>query len=204
MTQTVANKIVTRIYGWGRGAVFSGADFADIAGTTTVNSALRRLVSDGTIGRVFAGIYDYPRYSELLEQTLGPDPYKVAQALARKFGWEIRPNRASALNLMGVSTQVPAQIFLVSDGPSRRYEYGNMQLTFQHVATKEMKFKYDESAIIVHGLKSLRPDQVDEKVIHKIRDWLPPSKRSKVLRDTKTVTAWVHDAIRKICAEDTE
>lgn len=204
MTKTTAKTIVSRIYGRGRGWAFSQADFADLAGATTVNSTLRRLVEEETIRRVFTGMYDYPRYSELLKQTMAPDVYQVAQALARKFRWEIQPEGASALNLMGVSTQVPAQYLFHSDGPSRDYEIDKTKLQFKRVATKEMKFSHGESAMIVHGLKSLGPDHIDDEVIQTIRDWLPAEKRAKVLRDTRTVTEWVRSALRRICEEGTD
>ena len=201
MTQTIAAKTLSRIYGKGRGWAFSQADFADLAGATTINSVFRRLVEEGTIRRVQNGLYDYPRYSDLLKQTLGPDIFQVANALARKFKWEVQPDGASALNLMGISTQVPAQYLFHSDGPTREYKIDGTKLRFKRVATREMKFKHPESAVIVHGLKSLGPEHIDPKVIDKVRDWLPESKRSQVLKDTQTVTQWVRSAIREICAE---
>ena len=38
------------------------------------------------IRRVIRGIYDYPKFSDLLRQPLSPDIDQVAEALARKFG----------------------------------------------------------------------------------------------------------------------
>ncbi len=201
MTQTIAAKSLSRIYGNGRGWAFSQSDFADLAGATTVNSVFLRLVEEGTIRRVRTGLYDYPRYSDLLQRTLGPDIFQVASALARKFRWEIQPDGASALNLMGLSTQVPAQYLFHSDGPTRQYDIDGTKISFKRVATREMKFKHPESAVIVHGLKSLGPDHINEKAIAKVRNWLPESKRSQVLRDTKAVTQWVRTAIREVCKE---
>ncbi len=201
MTQTIAKTVVSRIYGRGRGWAFSHADFSDLASASTINSVLRRLVGEGTIRRVFSGMYDYPRFSKLLNQTLGPDVYQVAQALSRKFRWQIQPDGASALNLMGVSTQVPAQYVFHSDGPSRTYAVGKTKLRFKKVATREIKFVHGESAVIVQGLKSLGPEHINNSVVEKIRVWLPKEKRSKVLRDTRAVTDWVHSAIHRICRE---
>lgn len=201
MTKTIADTVITKIRSHGRGWAFSQADFADLANATTVNSALRRFAEDGTIRRVFAGLYDYPRYSDLLEQTLSPDVFLVAKALARKFGWRIQPDGASALSLMRLSTQVPAKYLFHSDGPSRHYEVGKTKLEFKRVATKLMNFKHDESAVIVHGLNSLGQEHIDDDVIKKVRDWLPSEKRTKVLQDTRRVTEWIQDAIRRICAE---
>lgn len=201
MTQSVADKVVAKIYGNGRGWSFSQVDFAAIGSRDAIDKALERLEKKGTIRRVLRGIYDYPRYSELLQRSLGPDIYQVSRALARKFGWRIQPDGASSLNLMGVSTQVPAQYVFQSDGPTRVYEIGKTKLRFVRKTTKEMNFQCHESAVITHGLKSLGEQNIDDATIKKIRKWLPENRRAKVLHDSRRVTGWVYEAIQKICEE---
>ena len=85
-----------RIHGNGRGWVFSPRDFTDLGRRATIDSALHRLERKGTVRRVIRGIYDYPRFSELLSQPLSPDIDQVAQALARKFGWRTQPSGATS------------------------------------------------------------------------------------------------------------
>ena len=199
MTQTIEEQAVARIYGHGRGWAFSPVDFRDFG---RVDMALLRLEEAGTIRRVLRGIYDYPRYSELLGQQMGPDMHQVALAIARKFAWRVQPDGTAALNLLGLSTQVPSQYVYQSDGPDRSYIADKTKIIFKNVALKEIGFKQEESGIIVHALKALGENQVDEVVIDKIRAWLPGKKRSKVLKDTERVTAWVYAAIKKICRED--
>ncbi|VGO15746.1 hypothetical protein PDESU_04331 [Pontiella desulfatans] len=67
--------------------------------------------------RVLRGIYGYPRFSELLQDTMGPDFDQFAHALARKSGWRVQASGNTALNLLGISTQIPAQALYLSDGP---------------------------------------------------------------------------------------
>ncbi|MEX2491454.1 MAG: DUF6088 family protein, partial [Nitrospirales bacterium] len=105
MSQTIENKISARIYGNGRGWAFSQKDFVDLAGTSTVHWALYELAQAETIRRVLRGVYDYPRFSKLLNEPMPSDLHQVAQALARKFGWRIQPGGAAALNLLNLSTQ---------------------------------------------------------------------------------------------------
>ncbi len=93
MTQTLEKAAIARIYGHGRGWAFSQKDFQDLG---RVDMALKRLADEGTIRRVMRGIYDYPRYSDLLKQNVAPDIHQIAQALARKFGWRIQADGASA------------------------------------------------------------------------------------------------------------
>ena len=137
----------------------------------------------GEIRRVIRGIYDYPQFSKLLDQHLSPDIDQVAQALARKFRWRIQPSGATALNFLGLSTQVPARAVYLSDGPDRTYQVGNTALAFEHTALKEAGVKLKESGLIVQALKALGQERITPEVIAKIRAWLPESLRGKVLTE---------------------
>ena len=198
MRQTIENKLSYRIRGNGSGWAFSPKDFLDLGGRPTVDSALHRLTRRGEVRRVVRGIYDYPRFSKLLDQQLSPDVDQVARAIARKFGWRIQPSGAIAANLLGLSTQVPARAAYLSDGPDRSYKIGNTTLAFEHTALKEAGFKLRESGLIVQALKSLGPERVTSEVISKIRAWLPEALRTKVLADTRMATGWVYTAIQQI------
>jgi hypothetical protein len=202
MSQTIETKLSYRIRGNGGGWAFSPKDFLDLGGRPTVDSALHRLTQRGEVRRVVRGIYDYPRFSKLLGQQLSPDVDQVARAIARKFRWRIQPSGATAANLLGLSTQVPARAVYLSDGPDRSYKIGNTTLAFKHMALKEAGFKLKESGLIVQALKSLGSERVTPEVISKIRTWLPEPLRAKVLADTRTATGWVYTAIQQIANGD--
>ena len=138
MSQSIGKQALSRIYGHGRGWAFSPNDFHDLG---RVDMALIRLIESETIRRVFRVIYDYPRFSELLNQELAPDIHQVAQALARKFGWRIQADGTAAMNLIGISTQVPSQFVFQSDGPDRNYKVGKTSILFKHTALKEIGFR---------------------------------------------------------------
>jgi hypothetical protein len=202
MDQSSENRILNRIRGAGSGWVFSPRDFLDLGERATIDSALHRLTAKGQVRRVIRGIYDYPRYSELLKQQLSPDIDQVARALARKFRWRIQPSGATALNLLGLSTQVPARAVYLSDGPDKSFKVGNTTLAFEHTALKEAGFKLAESGLIVQALKSLGQERITPEVISKIRTWLPTSLRPRILTDTKTATGWVYSIIQQIAQEE--
>ncbi|HEY0757925.1 MAG TPA: DUF6088 family protein [Acidisarcina sp.] len=202
MNPTFEEKALSRIQKTGGGWAFSPRDFLDMGGRPTVDSGLHRLEKRGEIRRVIRGIYDYPTFSKFLNQTLSPDIDQVARALARKFRWRIQPSGATALNFLGLSTQVPARAVYLSDGPDRTYQIGNTALAFEHTALKESGIELKESGLIVQALKSLGQEQITPEIISKIRAWLPDSLRAKVLADTKTATGWVYTAIQEIAQED--
>jgi hypothetical protein len=200
--QSIEDKIIRRIYGRGRGWAFSQRDFSELGRREAIDVSLHRLGKKGKIRRIIRGIYEYPKNSILLKKELSPDIDQVARALARKFGWNIQPSGPASLNMMGVSPQVPGRYIYLSSGPDRLYIIGKTVLQFQHAMLKEASIKLPESALIVQGLRSLGKSGITTEVIVGIRNWLDPTLRTKVLKDTKTVTDWIYKAIREICVED--
>jgi Family of unknown function (DUF6088) len=203
MTQPIEEKLISRVYGHGRGWAFSQADFPDLGTRTAIDSSLHRLEKQTIIRRVIRGVYDYPRFSDLLQQTVAPDIDQVAQALARKFAWRIQPDGATAQNLLGLSTQVPASVIYLSDGPNRSYIVGRTKLAFEHTALKEAVFKLPESRLVVQALKAYGERRITPKLIAQIRKKFAPALRKKILHDTKTATGWVYVAIQEIAKEET-
>lgn len=202
MTQTISDKILSRIYGSGRGWAFSPKDFSDLGTRSSIDVALHRLTTKKTIRRVIRGIYEYPQYSKRLKRALSSDMEQVARALARKFGWSIQPTGMAALNALGLSTQIQGQVAYLSDGPSRTYTVGKQDLIFKHAQRKDSGFKHHESAVLVQGLKALGSDRITKEITDKLRGWLPAQLRGKVIRDTGLVTGWIRDAVLDICRED--
>jgi hypothetical protein len=199
--QSIENKIVSRIYGQQRGWAFSKNDFMDLGGDASVRKALSSLELRGTIRRVLPGLYDYPRISTLLNESMGPDLDQAARALARKHGWRIQPSENTALNLLELSTQVPAQAVYLSDGPGKSFEIGNRQLIFKKRMLKESGFKLRASELAVQALKSLGKERVDSEVRRKLAEAIPAATWKKMVRDTRTAPAWVHEIIRSIAEE---
>ncbi|MFK5892009.1 MAG: DUF6088 family protein, partial [Pseudomonadota bacterium] len=105
--KSIEAKVFPRIYGRGKGYVFSSSDFIDLFSINNIDKALSNLVKKNKIRRISRGIYDYPKYSELLKRELSPDIEKVADAYARKFNWKIEISGNTALNILGLSSQVP-------------------------------------------------------------------------------------------------
>lgn len=199
----IEEKILSRIYGRGRGWAFTKTDFVADFGEANIHQALSGLARAGTIRRVSVGVYDYPRHSELLGQ-LSPDIDQVALALARKFNWRIQPSGDTALNLLGLSTQVPGKWLYLSDGPSRQYSIGQQVLAFRQSALKDTGLKLRESGLLVQALKALGKEHVDASVVATLRQWLGPKLRPRVLRDTRMVTGWIYEIIKQVCQETEE
>lgn len=109
--QVIDDAIISRVYGHGRGWAFSQADFADLAARSTIDSAPSR-EREGVIRRVIRGIYDYPRHSRLIGGPVSPSIDQFASALARKFGWRIQPNGATAEDRCDLFSEVTGSAHL--------------------------------------------------------------------------------------------
>jgi len=199
--KTIEEKIYSRICRNGAGWVFSNKDFSEIAGSATIDVSLYRLLKAGKIRKVCHGIYDYPKYSEFLKQTLSPDLDLTAKAIARKLGWRIQPEGNTALNLLGLSNQVPGRIVYLSDGPDRcrSYKIGKQILEIRNIAKKEIGFKHFESGLLVQALRALGRNHVTDDIIEKIRDAFPAKTRNRIIADTSYVTGWIREIIIQIC-----
>ena len=192
-------KIKNRITLSQKGSVFITSDFFDIADTDVVNKCLSRLEKANVIRRVMRGVYEFPEYSEFLNEYVVPSPDKVAHALARNYGWTIVPCGDTALNLLGLSTQVPAVWSYVSDGTYKTYEYDKNVLKFRHTTNKEITGITYKTALVIQAIKSLGKDNIDNKKIQKISKGLTEEEKRKMLTEAKHSTAWIYKIIKKIC-----
>ena len=201
MDNGIAARIKERINAAPFGSIFTGADFSDIADNNTVRQCLSRLVNEGMIRRVLNGVYEKPKYSKLLNEFVAPDPDAVAKALARTFHWTIAPSGNTALNLLGLSTQVSAVWSYISDGPYKTYEWNNTRLEFKHRTNKEISGLSYTTILVIQALKTLGKDNVTDDVITTLKKRLTPKEKRAALKESTESTNWVYQTIRKICEE---
>lgn len=181
------------------GTAFVAADFADITDKTTTNVVLTRLESERIIRRVLRGVYDKPEYNEFLKEYVAPIPDNIAHALARNYGWTIVPCGDTALNLLGLSTQVPAVWSYVSDGTYKEYTYDNTTIQFKRTTNKEVSKLSYKTALTIQALKALGKDKIDDAVLDNLRKLLTDDEKQAMISEAKTATSWIYEYIRQIC-----
>lgn len=180
-------------------SVFVASDFSHIAPINTIRQCLSRLEKSQQIVRIMRGVYYQPAYSELLQEYEAPSPHHVAMALARNFGWTIAPSGAAALNMLGLSTQVPARWSFVSDGPYRSFSFGNITMEFKHCSSKEISGMSDKTALVIQAIKALGKESINEGSLQRIRRNLSNEEKIVLLEEAKRTTAWIYEAIKIIC-----
>lgn len=199
--QSIQNKILARIRGKGRGCAFSSKDFIDLGNRNSVDKALSRLCTQRIIRRVATGIYDFPRKDEELGGKLSPDIHQVARAIARKNGVRIQPSGAQAANLLGISTQVPAQVIYLTNGKSRTVNVANRTLIFKRVEPREMQPRSNIGFLVTQALRYMGRDQVGKNVIDYLRRQLSDSDRKKLLKEAQYLEDWIWEAVSRIATK---
>lgn len=181
------------------GSVFTTSDFADVATDNNLRQITFRLENEGKIRRILPGIYDKPLYSKILDQEVAPDINAVAEAIARKNNWSIIPSGNAALNLLGISTQVPARWEYLSSGDSKDYQIGNASISFTHRADKELNRMSTKTALVIQAIKALGEENISEYVTAKFASKLSDAEKTQLLAEAKPTTAWIYEIIKKIC-----
>ena len=178
--------------------VFFANDFLDIASNATVRQILKRLVDEDKIKRVIDGFYYNPKYSELIGEYEAVSIHELALAIARKYNWNIAPYNSTALNLLGLSTQVPSHYKYISSGRYNEYKIWDTILEFKKVNPGEIANMSLKTATIIQAIKSLGKENISNEVIQKIRENLTEKEKLDLMNESKSVPAWIYEVIRKI------
>ncbi|MFA6846063.1 MAG: DUF6088 family protein [Sphaerochaetaceae bacterium] len=198
---TIKAQIQNRISRKKPGTVFTARDFSDIGDNTVIRQNLKRFVKSRTIRRIARGVYDKPVFSHLLSEYEAADIYQTALAFARTYNWTIAPSGNTALNMLGLSTQVSSRWSFASDGPNRRYTIGTNTIEFKHRTNRELTGMSEKSILIIQALKALGKEQVTETVLAKIQQQLSESETKKLLVESRNASLWIVEAIKKICGD---
>ncbi|MDU6065085.1 MAG: DUF6088 family protein [Anaerococcus sp.] len=198
------DQIKNRINDFDSRKVFINNDFLDIAGNETVRRTLNQLVSENKIKRVINGFYYNPIYSELIGEYEAVSIHELALAIARKYNWNIAPYNSTALNLLGLSTQVPTHYKYISSGRYKEYKIGDIILEFKKVNLGEIANMSLKTATVIQAIKSLGKENITSEVIQKIRENLTEKERTDLMNESKSVSAWIYEVIREICEGQNE
>lgn len=200
-TPTTDAKIRSRIFGHKRGWVFTPQRFQDLGSSDAIDSALRRLKSEGVIRNLARGLYDYPAEHPKLG-LLAPSVDAVARALKVRDAIKLQPSGAYAANLLGLSEQVPMKIVFLTDGPSRRVAIGKREIILRGTTPRNMATAGRISGTVSQALRWLGKDHVDDEVVSQLRQQLNADDKNQLLKDLRHIPAWVADVFRKIATHE--
>ena len=183
------------------GEIFIHSDFADITNFETIRKNLGRLTEKGKLRRITNGIYEKPKYSKFLKDNVTPDPHCIAKAIARNYNWNISPSGNTALNMLNLSTQIPATWSYISDGPYKTYNIDSIKIEFKHRTNKDISNLSSKTILVIQALKYYGKKNIDNKILETISKNLTETETYIMLKEAKHSTKWVYEIIQKIAKE---
>lgn len=197
MKSSVKEQIITIIRSRKHGWAFTALDFLGTFQRAEIDKALSTLASDGDIRRVLRGLYDLPMYSSLLNSYTAPDIDQVAHALARKFNWTIFPDGNTALNYLGLSTQMVSTYTYLSNGPTKTYSLSSNKLYFKRTTLKELALNNDHAVLTVQAIRAVGEKQITDQFIRDLSKCFSLAQWGKIVQSSLGVTIWIQKLITK-------
>jgi len=195
--QSIDAKLKKRIFGRGKGSIFTPTDFLDLGSRDAIDKALSRSAAKGTFRRLARGLYDYPKSHPDLGM-ISPDPDTIARAIAGRDNTRIQPSGAYAANLLGLSTQVPAKIVYLTDGQTTTVRLGKQQIQLRHTTAKNMATAGRISGLVIQAFKHIGKNNIDDGRINWLKSKLPKKDKKQLLKDIRWAPAWMHPFFRQI------
>lgn len=193
---SVEDKILQHIEAFPKGELFLPSDFSELGSSEAVRLSLFRLEKEGVITRVAQGIYVRPRESSLIGK-LTPTAEEVAEAIAKRDKIRTTPTGSYALNALGLSTQVPMNIVLLTDGSPREIKVGKRKIKFKKTTPKNLMAKGKISRLVIQALKEIGNGKVTAVEVQKILDVLKKENEKDLKHDISLAPVWIQKIMSK-------
>lgn len=199
-SQSIEKSVTSRIYGRGRGCVFTPNDFIDLGSRDSIDQSLHRLTELGTIRRIARGLYHYPESHALLGE-VAPSIESVAKALASSEQVKLQPSGAYAANLLGLSEQVPAKVVFLTSGRARKVKLGKLIIELRPTTPRKVAAAGRTSGLVLAALRYFGKNHITSDRIAHLRKTLSAEDRRQLLADLPSAPAWLHPHLRAIGAK---
>ena len=195
---SVCSRVYRRIKGKGSGSVVVTNDFLDLASRDTIKKYLLRLKEEGKLKRLIPGVYYYAKFNDLLGIELSPAIDKIAFAIARKNKLNILFSESIAANLLGLTTQVPANHVFLTNGKTKNIKVGKRTIRLKHASPKVMALGKYKGGIVVQAFKYFGEDRITSDIINKLKTNLPQKVKAELLRCIPFASDWMRTYLEEI------
>ena len=203
MEENIGKRIINNIKKGGRGSIFFPNSFVSYGDIKSVSKSLERLTKEAVIIRLANGIYLYPKIDkELGLGVLYPSVEEVALQVAKRDKAHIAPTGAYAMNLLGLSTQVPMNVVFLTDGSPRKIKLGNNRIiTFKHTVPKNLAFVNKTAQLATFALKEIGKSSVNEEHQKALKQAFSTINEKSIEADYKLMPAWIRKIIKDFYSE---
>ena len=187
---SIEDQIFKKIKDNKRGKIFFPDSFSKIGSDDAIHQALKRLSEKGILLRIAHGIYLSPKTDPELG-ILYPSIDEIAKAIAKRDKARIIPTGIQALNLLGLSTQVPMKVVYLTDGAQRNITIGNQSIKFKKTSPKNLAVKGEISGLVLQAFREIGNGKVSDEQLRIIRELLRKENSAIVKNDARLAPAWI-------------
>ena len=198
--QSVEKKIEKSIKSKPKGYLVLPDDYLNFGSSDAIRKALDRLENKQVILRVAQGIYVRPKESDLIGKLI-PTAEEVAEAIAKRDRIRTVPTGSYALNALGLSTQVPMNIVLLTDGSPREIKVGKRKIKFKKTTPKNLLAKGKISRLVIQALKEIGNGKVTMGEELKIIELLKKEDEKDLKHDIALAPVWIQKIMKKALIE---
>jgi len=199
--QSIEKQIEKSIKSKSKGSLVLPDDYLSFGSSDAIRKALDRLQDKQIIVRVAHGIYVRPKISKLIGP-LTPSAEDVAEAIAKRDRIRTLPTGSYALNALGLSSQVPMNIVLLTDGSPRKIKIGKRTIQFKKTTPKNLSAKGKISRLVIQALKEIGNGKVTEEEESKIIELLKKEVEKDLKHDILLAPVWIQKIFKKALIDE--
>lgn len=175
-------------------AIFFRNDFPQYH-PESVGRILTDLTEEGELIRIASGIYIKPRMSRF--GPVMPSIEHIVKAISIRDKAQILPSSDTALNALGLSTQVPMSYSFLTTGSARKLSIGKRQVTLKRGVPRNFAYKTQLIGLIVQALRCLGEPNVTSKELEQIQRLITKeSDKEALIRDVHMMPVWMKRIIK--------
>jgi len=160
-----------------------------------VGSTLAELTESGVLFKMAQGIYVKPRKSRF--GLVFPSIEKIVQAIAMRDNAEVLPSGTTALNALGLSTQVPMNYSYLTSGSERTIKLANRQVVLKRGVPKNFCYKTRLIALLTQALRALKQENIGDSEIQIIRELIAKeTDKESLTKDVDAMPGWMKRIIK--------
>ena len=184
----------------GNGAILFPNDFVNYGTPDAVRSGLSRMCHNGILFRYAKGIYYTPLIDKWDGTSREPSLDAIAQRIAQRDNARIVPTGSYALNRLGFSTQVPANIVYITDGSARQIKFGTgKSITFRH-SNELGNFAYESPVmqLVVMAMREIGEESLTNEQLLEIKKIVANSVGSQEFsHDIVLAPTWIKNLLQR-------
>lgn len=198
-TSNAGETLKERIENLPEDSVLFRSDFPDYH-CEFVGSTLAEMVNAGTLQKVSQGIYVKPRMSRF--GPVLPSVDKIVQAIAVRDKAQVLPSGNTALNMLGLSTQVPVNYTYLTTGSERAIMLDSCKIVLKRGVPKNFCYRTRLAALLVQALKALGQNNVEEGELQTIRELISKETDWSVFaQDVARMPIWMRRILKPIISK---